>query len=433
MGLEKSACIDYRKASEIMKIAVIGSGISGNTLAWHLQHQHQVTLFEAQNHLGGHTHTHSIDFLSQSYAVDTGFIVFNHQTYPNFVRMLRQLNVAEQESAMSFSVSDAKTGLEYNGTSINSLFAQRKNLLNWKFIRMIQEILRFNREAPKLLDQPSAEQLTMRDYLAQHQYHQEFIQQYIVPMGAAIWSAEPSHLLDFPAIFFIRFFKNHGMLNVNDRPTWYVIKGGSARYVEALMKDFSGQVRIACPVQKVKRYADYVRIDTPQGSEQFDWVFFACHSDQALQLLDSPSELEQQVLSAIPYQENEIALHYDHRILPKKRLAWAAWNYHIPAQAMQRVAVTYNMNILQNLDAATPLLVTLNYLEDIDPSKIIKRLTYHHPIFNANSIWAQQQHQRLNQQHRTCFAGAYWGNGFHEDGVVSALQAIKHFEQNHAK
>ncbi len=415
-----------------MKIAIIGSGIAGNTLAWRLHGEHQVTLFEAQSHLGGHTHTHQIELMGQQYAVDTGFIVFNHQTYPNFVEMLSKLGVAEQKSAMSFSVTDINSGLEYNGTSLNSLFAQRKNLFNWKFLRMIKEILRFNREAPKILDH-AHDNLTLKQYLSQHHYHQQFIDYYIVPMGAAIWSAVPEILLDFPAQFFIRFFKNHGMLNVNDRPQWYVIKGGSARYVEAMMKDFSGQVRLNCKVEKVTRQENHVTLHTAQGQEKFDWVFFACHSDQALQILDQPSQLEQQVLSAIPYQENEIALHTDQRLLPKNKVAWAAWNYHIPAQAMQKVAVTYNMNILQSLPAPQPLLVTLNYLNDIDPNKIIKRLVYHHPVFTQQSIWAQQQHHHINAQQRTCYAGAYWGNGFHEDGVVSALNALKDFEQRDAR
>lgn len=416
-----------------MKIAIIGSGIAGNTLAWHLHRQHEITVFEAGSHIGGHTHTHQIEFFAQSYAVDTGFIVFNHQTYPNFIHLLKQLNVAEQASAMSFSVSDAKTGLEYNGTSLNSLFAQRKNLLNWKFIRMIREILRFNRESPLLLEQQDDDP-SLGEYLNLHGYHQEFIEQYIVPMGAAIWSAVPATLLAFPARFFIRFFKNHGMLNVNDRPQWYVIKGGSARYVEALTKNFSDNIRLNTKVEKVERKKDHVLIHTQaMGAEKFDWVFFACHSDQALAMLDQPSALEAEVLSAIPYQENEIALHYDRQLMPKKKLAWAAWNYHIPKQAMDKVAVTYNMNILQSLQSQEPLLVTLNYLQDIDPNKIIKRLVYHHPVYTSKSIWAQQQHSVINGQQRSCFAGAYWGNGFHEDGVVSALQALKDFSQHHAK
>lgn len=416
-----------------MKIAIIGSGIAGNTLAWHLQREHDITLFEAGNHVGGHTHTHQIDFYGQSYAVDTGFIVFNHQTYPNFIKLLKQLNVAEQKSAMSFSVRDELTGLEYNGTSLNSLFAQRKNLLNWKFIRMIREILRFNRDAPLLLHHSDSEP-TLGEYLDREGYHQEFIAQYIVPMGAAIWSAVPEMLLTFPAKFFIRFFKNHGMLNVNDRPQWYVIRGGSARYVEALTREFSDKIRLNSKVQKVERKKNHVLIHSQgMGAEKFDWVFFACHSDQALAILDQPSALETEVLSAIPYQENEIALHFDRNLMPKKKLAWAAWNYHIPKQPMQKVAVTYNMNILQSLTSPEPLLVTLNYLDDIDPNKILKRLVYHHPVYTTKSIWAQQQHSLINGQQRSCFAGAYWGNGFHEDGVVSALQALKDFSQHHAQ
>lgn len=410
-----------------MKIAIIGSGIAGNTIAWHLHQQHDITVFEAGSHIGGHTHTHTVEKFGQSYQIDTGFIVYNDRTYPNFIQMLDTLGVATQPSLMSFSVRDENTGLEYNGTSLNSLFAQRRNLISPKFIGMIQDILRFNKEAPELL-KDSATEITFGDYLNQHGYGQAFIHQYIIPMGSAIWSADPKQMFSFPAKFFIRFFHNHGMLSVNDRPQWRVIQGGSARYAEKLTAGFKDKILLNTPIEQVKRNNNQVTIKAKnRDAENFDWVFFACHSDQALTLMSDATAQEQAILGAIPYQLNDIVLHTDASLMPKRKLAWAAWNYHLTKTAIGRSAVTYNMNILQSLTSPEPFLVTLNHTANIDETKIIKRLKYHHPVYTHAGIAAQAQHASISGKNRTCYAGAYWRNGFHEDGVYSALQALEHF------
>lgn len=411
-----------------MKIAIIGSGIAGNTLAYHLQRKHAITVFEAAGHIGGHTHTHEIKHQGRRYSVDTGFIVFNDRTYPNFISMLEQLGVEWQPSNMSFSVRCEKTGLEYNGTTLNSLFAQRRNLLRPAFYRMIRDILRFNKESLALLEE--GDEIALGDYLARNRYGRDFIDYYIIPMGAAIWSTDAQKMLAFPARFFVRFFHHHGMLSVNDRPQWRVVKGGSASYVKALTAGFHERIRLNTPIEKVRRLKHTVRI-TPRGGteESFDWVFFACHSDQTLAILSDASKEEQEILAAIPYQENSVILHTDRSLLPKRKLAWAAWNYHVTPALQERVAVTYNMNILQGLDSPEPLLVTLNHGKDINPAKIIKRLTYHHPLYTTAGAMAQARHAEISGINRTGYCGAYWRNGFHEDGIASALAALSHFEQ----
>jgi len=407
-----------------MKIAIIGSGIAGNTIAYHLHKAHEITVFEAGSHIGGHTHTHDIVVGEKQLAVDTGFIVFNDRTYPNFIALLDELGVEWQPSHMSFSVHCEKSGFEYNGTTLNSLFAQRRNFLRPSFYRMIGEILRFNKTAPELLE--DGPEIRLGDYLAQQGYSRNFIDYYIVPMGSAIWSTEARQMLEFPARFFVRFFHHHGMLTVNNRPQWRVIKGGSARYVEALTASFRDRIRLNTPVQQVRRLKRSVRVKPYNGPEEtFDWVVFACHSDQALALLADPGTAEKDVLGAIPYQENSVYLHTDAVMMPKRKLAWAAWNYHVTAEPADRVAVTYNMNILQGLDAPEPVLVTLNHTRNINPAKVIKRLTYHHPVYTTEGARAQARHGEISGVNRTLYCGAYWRNGFHEDGVVSALTALE--------
>ncbi|MEY3746733.1 MAG: hypothetical protein RL194_192 [Pseudomonadota bacterium] len=407
-----------------MKIAIIGSGIAGNTIAYHLHKTHEITVFEAGNHIGGHTHTHDIVVGEKQHAVDTGFIVFNDRTYPNFIALLDELGVEWQPSHMSFSVHCEKSGFEYNGTTLNSLFAQRRNFLRPSFYRMIGEILRFNKTAPELLE--DGPEIRLGDYLAQQGYSRNFIDYYIVPMGSAIWSTEARQMLEFPARFFVRFFHHHGMLTVNNRPQWRVIKGGSARYVEALTASFRDRIRLNTPVQQVRRLKRSVRVKPYNGpEEQFDWVVFACHSDQALAMLADPGAAEKDILGAIPYQENSVYLHTDAVMMPKRKLAWAAWNYHVTPEPADRVAVTYNMNILQGLDAAEPVLVTLNHTGNINPAKVIKRLTYHHPVYTTEGARAQARHGEISGVNRTLYCGAYWRNGFHEDGVVSALTALE--------
>jgi len=398
-----------------MKIAIIGSGIAGNTLAHHLYQQHDITVFEANSHIGGHTHTHDILFEGRQYSVDTGFIVFNDRTYPYFIGMLNQIGVQYQPSNMSFSVRCEKTGLEYNGTSLNSLFAQRSNFLKPAFYGMILDILRFNKEAVALLN--TDDEITLGDYLKQHHYRKAFVDHYIIPMGAAIWSTDAANMLDFPARFLVRFFHHHGFLTVNDRPQWRTITGGSARYTEALTVPFRSKIQLNSPIEQVKRLENQVLVKPKNAAEQsFDYVFFACHSNEALAILGKDAtSTEKDILSAIPYQENTVYLHHDSTMLPKRKLAWAAWNYHITKTPTNKVQVTYNMNILQNIQSKEPLLVTLNHTDFINPAKVIKRLKYHHPLYTIAGASAQARHAEISGHHLTGYAGAYWHNGFHEE------------------
>ena len=412
-----------------MKIAVIGSGIAGNVAAHHLAREHRVTLFEAGDHLGGHTHTHDIEWEGRHYAVDSGFIVFNERTYPHFIRLLETLGVASQPTEMSFSIKCDSTGLEYNGHSLNSLFAQRRNLLSPSFHRMVRDILRFNREAPESLDEGRAE-MPLGLYLAEHRYSREFIEHYIIPMGAAIWSTDPVRMQAFPASFFIRFFRHHGLLDLRNRPRWYVIKGGSREYLGPLSSPYASGIRLQTPVESVRRLPVGVEIRTRRhGAELFDTVFIATHSDQALKLLADPTPAERSVLGGIHYQRNEAVLHTDDSVMPASRRAWASWNYHLQSDS-NRVALTYDMNRLQGLDAPVRFLVTLNDSQAIDPRKVIRRMVYEHPVFTPESLAAQARREEISGVNRTYYCGAYWRNGFHEDGVVSALQALEDFSRN---
>lgn len=412
-----------------MKIAVIGSGIAGNVAAYKLSQDHDVTVYEANDYVGGHTNTHDIIVNDKQYAIDTGFIVFNDRTYPAFTQLLEDLKVEAMPTNMSFSVKHELTGLEYNGNTINSMFAQRSNLFRPSFLRMVKDILRFNREAVETLEHEDAE-LPLGEYLQKYRYGDEFKNDYIIPMGAAIWSTEASLMQDFPARFFIRFFHNHGLLSINDRPTWHVIKGGSREYIEPLTRAFRHNTRIHTPVENIRRFPTHVEIQTAKfGVEKYDAVFIATHSDEALEMLEQATNAESSVLGAITYQKNEAILHTDTSLLPKRKLAWAAWNYHILKQQRDRVALTYNMNILQCIDAPETFNVTLNNSDAINPDKIIKRIEYSHPMFTPDSVAAQQRHAEINGTNRTWYCGAYWRNGFHEDGVVSAIDAVEHFNE----
>jgi uncharacterized protein len=405
------------------KVAVVGTGVSALVAAYRLQESCDLTVFEKNDYVGGHTQTHDITLGGQRYAIDTGFIVFNDWTYPEFIHLMDTLGVASKASDMSFSVRCEKTGLEYNGTNLNALFAQRRNLFSPRFYGMIREILRFNKEAPGFLESGD-DHLTLGDYLQSEGYGKAFRDHYIIPMGAAIWSAAPDDMLRFPARFFIRFFKNHGMLSVGQRPTWRVIEGGSSRYIPPLTAAFADRIRLKAKVMGVSRSDDAVSVTLADGTtESFDHVILACHSDEAFAMLQDPTDEEIAVLGGMRYQVNETLLHTDASILPRRRLAWAAWNYHIPVSEKDRVAVTYNMNILQGISSETTFCVTLNHHEGIDPAKILKRITYHHPAYTPETIGAQARHGEISGRHRTHYAGAYWGFGFHEDGVKSGLRA----------
>jgi len=412
-----------------MKVAVVGSGIAGNVAAHHLASEHQVTVFEAGDHLGGHTHTHDIDWQGSRYAVDTGFIVYNERTYPNFIRLLDRLGVASKPTEMSFSVKCDTSGLEYNGHSLNSLFAQRRNLFSPSFHRMVRDILRFNREAPGTLEDGLAE-MPLGDYLAHCRYSREFIDRYIIPMGAAIWSTDPVKMQAFPASFFIRFFMNHGLLELRNRPRWFVIRGGSREYLKPLSAPYADGIRLHTPVERIRRLPIGVEIHTRRhGAEFFDAVFIATHSDQALRMLADPTPAERSVLGQLGYQQNEAVLHTDESVMPLSRRAWASWNYHLQS-GRESVALTYDMNRLQGIDAPARFLVTLNNSDAIDPRKIIRRMVYEHPVITPGSVAAQGRRDEISGHNRTYYCGAYWRNGFHEDGVVSALHALDEFAQD---
>jgi predicted NAD/FAD-binding protein len=411
-----------------MKIAIIGSGIAGLTSAYLLNRRHDIRVFEASDWIGGHTHTVDVQVDGQSYALDTGFIVFNDWTYPNFIRLLSQLGVGFKATEMSFSVSDPLSGVEYNGHNLNSLFAQRRNLISPKFWGMVRDILRFNREALDDLNQQRiASTMTLGDYLKANGYSERFTQHYIVPMGAAIWSMSLNDMLGFPLQFFVRFFKNHGLLSVSDRPQWCVVEGGSSSYVAPLTESFKQHIRLNCPVSRVERDAEGVTVHSAAGAERFDKVIFACHSDQALALLAEPTRIEQEILGALPYADNDVVLHTDTRLLPKRPLAWASWNYRLGGPASQSAAVTYDMNILQGIQSDTTFCVSLNQTAAIDPSKILARYTYAHPQYSLAGMAAQARWEELLGSHHSYFCGAYWANGFHEDGVVSALRVAREF------
>ena len=405
-----------------MKIAIVGAGISGNAIAHLLHKEHKITLFEKNDRIGGHSHTHKIQIEDKTISVDTGFIVFNKKTYPLFTSLLDQLGVDYEDSNMSFSVFSKLSGLEYNGTNLNTLFSQRKNLFNFKFIKMVLEIFRFNKKALELLS--AKEEITLGDYLANHNYSSYFSKHYILPMGSAIWSSNIETMLNFPAKFFVKFFHNHGMLNINDRPQWLTITGGSESYVKKLCEPFINSIKLNSNIRFIERMENKVIIHHNQGSENFDYLFMACHSNEALKLIKDTSYVEKELLGSIPYADNDVYLHTDASIMPKHKLSWAAWNYNIDNKNHEPISLTYNMNILQNIKSESPVLVTLNPKSNIDPKKIIKKLNYSHPTFNIDGINAQKKHHLISGVNRTFYAGAYWGNGFHEDGVKSAYDVV---------
>ncbi len=412
-----------------MKIAIIGSGISGLTTAYLLSRNHDIIMFEKNDYIGGHTHTHEIDHEGKSLSVDSGFIVYNERTYPNFIKLLDQLGVERQLTRMGFSVKSEKDDLEYAGHSLNGLFAQRSNIFRPSFIRMLGSMNRFNQESRK--DLPSIDpKMTLGDYLLKNNYSTEFIQHFIIPIGAAIWSTVPTDMMNIPAVFFIRFFENHGLLQIINRPNWWVIKGGSKRYVDKIIAEFKDKIRLSTPVKNVKRDNDLVTVSfglNGENEEDFDAVVFATHSDQSLALLEQPTKDEVEILGSIIYQNNDAVLHFDDTILPKRKTAWSSWNYLLDQDQSKPVALTYNMNILQGIVSSKTFCVTLNTQELIDPEKVIKYLNYEHPLFTLSSLKAQEQKSKISGKNNTYYCGAYWHNGFHEDGVVSALDVCSHF------
>ena len=412
-----------------MKIAIIGSGISGLTASYLLNKKHEIKVFEANDYIGGHTHTHRINLDGRDWKVDSGFIVYNENTYPNFIKLLNQLNVESQISSMGFSVKSINNKFEYAGNSLNALFAQRKNCFNVSFYKMLFQINRFNKESQIHL-QTLDYLKTLKEYLEENKYSREFIEFYIIPMGAAIWSTIPSNMFKMPAKFFIKFFKNHGLLQIKNRPKWWVIKGGSNQYIEKIISGYKNSIMLSTPVKLVKRFEKHIKIifeNKNLENETFDKVIFATHSDQALKLLEKPTREESKILKDLPYQKNEVLLHIDESILPKRKLAWASWNYLLDSNFDSPVALTYNMNILQTLNSDKTFCVTLNNHSAIDPNKVLKKIIYYHPLFTANGVKAQKRKHEISGKNNTYYCGAYWHNGFHEDGVVSAIDVCKQF------
>lgn len=419
-----TAVVDFRGA--IVKIGIVGSGISGMLCAYLLQREHDVVVFEANNYVGGHTHTVDIDVDGRPLSVDTGFIVFNERTYPNFCALLRELGVASQPTAMGFSVRCDRCRLEYAGNSLATLFAQRRNLVSPRHYRMLRDILRFHEQAVRVVDS-LPEEMTVGEFVKREGYSKGFCEHYLLPMGAAIWSCPMSTFERFPIRFIIEFYRNHGMLQVRDRPIWRTITGGSKNYVARITAGYRGSIRLNTPVLSVRRGSDGVEIATRWGDETVDEVVFACHSDQALSLLAQPTPIECEILSKFPYSRNVALLHTDESILPRRRSIWSSWNYLVPQGKELRPCVTYDMNILQQLDAPRTVCVTLNGENRIASNTVLGRYIYHHPIFTPERRSAQSRHQDLIRSQRTSFCGAYWGNGFHEDGVNSALAVCRRF------
>jgi predicted NAD/FAD-binding protein len=415
-----------------LHIAIIGTGISGLYAARRLSQRHTVTLFEAKHYAGGHTHTVDVEAEGRRLAIDTGFIVFNEHNYPGFCGMLGELGVTHQPSDMSFSFSCRETGLEYRGgPRLVGLFAQRTNLFRGSFLRMLRDIAQFNRCGPELIGSPP--ELSLGDFLARKGFGGPIVDHYLLPMAGAIWSAEPRTILDFPARQFGTFFTNHGLMQVSGRLRWRTVTGGARQYVRALTTQLAGALRLDTPVEWIQRLQEHVLVK-PRGepAQAFDRVVLACHSDQALRLLRDPSAAERAVLGAIPYQSNETVLHTDESLLPRRRRAWAAWNYHRLPGESRHATVTYNLTTLQSLPTSSQFLVTLNATDQIDPRRIIMRTVYDHPVFNAASLSAQHRHGEISGTRHTFYCGAYWGYGFHEDGVNSAIRVCEQLERDAA-
>ena len=410
----------------MMRIAVIGSGISGLAAAYYLCRKHEVSVFEKDTRVGGHTHTVTVESSRGPLAVDTGFIVHNDRTYPNLVKLLAELGVETQGSDMSFGVSCRRTGFEYSSRGLNGFFAQRSNMLRPDQYRLLRDILRFNREAPKLLEDPAAASLTLGDVMDQGGYSELFTERYLYPMACAVWSMSTEAIRSFPALTLLRFFDNHGMLEINTHPKWRVIRGGSHSYIGPMTAPFRDHVHTGVKLRSVTRHEAEVTLrfhDRPAMS--FDQVVFACHANQILPLLESPSDAERDVLSGFETSRNEVCLHTDPAWLPRRPRARASWNYHLGAGAGTGATLTYHMNRLQRLDVSEDYCVTLNANGAIDPSRVLRRLVYHHPLYTRDAIRAQARWKEISGVNRTHFCGAYWFYGFHEDGLNSALRVAR--------
>jgi predicted NAD/FAD-binding protein len=415
-----------------VKIAIIGSGISGLTAAYLLHQQHEIVVYEASERLGGHTATVSVELAGTTYDIDTGFIVFNDWTYPNFIRLMEQIGVKSRQSDMSFSVSCEGSGLEFAGMDgklqlLNGLFAQRRNLFSPSYLNMLLDIVRFNKQAiADVENQRIDESINLREYVSKYRFGKLFTEFYLIPMASAIWSTPFRDMYEFPIRFMLPFMYRHGLLSVSHRPKWRTIRGGSSSYIAPLSAGFADSVRLSTPVTGVRRFKDHVELMTQGKSELYDQVVLACHSDQALSLLQDVETIEGDTLSAVCYQSNEVVLHTDIGQLPRNQRAWASWNYRLSPGCEERLpVVTYDMNRLMGLESSERFCVTLNNRSQIAEERILGRYEYAHPIFKQSGVDAQARWHEINGQRRTWFCGAWWGKGFHEDGVNSAVRVAQ--------
>ena len=412
-----------------MRIGIVGAGISGMTAAYYLSKKHDITLFEASDYIGGHANTAIIHESGCKLPIDTGFIVFNKPNYPTLCRLFDELGVEAINTDMSFSVHCEGSGLEYNGTSLNKMFVQRRNLFNRSFLKMIKDITRFNNQATTDLMNGIDDKITVEEYAKKNHYSNMFIEYYLVPLGASLWSSPADLFRQFPMLFVIEFLHNHCMLQVNDRPQWKTVKGGSRQYVSLLTRCFAEKIKLNQPVNHVSRRVDKVEVIARDNvKHEFDELVFCCHSDQALHLIQNADDREVEILEQFLYQQNEAVLHTDTNLLPTNPSAWASWNYRIPDKSKEHVSVTYNMNMLQSIKSDNTYCVSLNQTRSIDKHKILKRIIYHHPQFSPGRSAAQANHHELIRRNRISYCGAYWGFGFHEDGAASAIRVCNAFD-----
>lgn len=413
------------------KIAIVGSGISGLTCAHLLGKNHDVTVFEANDYIGGHTHTVPVSVDGESFMIDTGFIVCNDRNYPNFLKLMEQLKVEIKPTEMSFSVRNPALKLEYNGHNLNTLFSQRLNLFRPSFHRLVKDILRFNKSSKAAIEAGNVESITLDEFINQQNLSNQFRENYLLPMVAAIWSCSLSQAGEFPLAFFLRFFLNHGLLDIKNRPQWYVLSKGSSSYIEPLTAGLADRLKLNSPVQQVTRTESGVELKVSGTVQLFDQVILACHSDQALALLSDASSAETTILGDLGYQENDVILHMDASIMPRKSLSWASWNFLAGQSALnQAPIVTYCMNILQGIHSTRPFLVTLNARDKIDPEKILQEFRYDHPVYSQESVKAQSRREEICGKDRIHYCGAYWYSGFHEDGLRSALDVCARFGES---
>lgn len=406
-----------------MKVAIVGTGISGLAAAHHLRDKADLTLFEASHKPGGHANTVIAESERGFESVDTGFIVYNDRNYPEFTRLLQQLEVASKPSSMSFSVSDGD--FEYTGRTLNGLFAKRSHLVNPKFLRMLTEFPRFQRRLKELAARGKGGP-SLAEFLEQEKFSDDLRDRVVVPLVSAVWSADPEQMWTFPVGFLARFLDNHGLLSLGNRPQWRTVEGGSWNYVQALTEPMKDRIRTDSPIESIRRYEDHVEVRVEgQPAESFDQVVIATHSDQALRMLADPTREESEVLGAIEYQPNEAVLHTDESLMPRRKAAWASWNYHLLDEPSGGTALTYDMNRLQTLGCERQFCVTLNLTDRIDPGKIIEVIQYEHPVFTPDAISAQERWAEVSGSGRTHFCGAYWRNGFHEDGAFTGLRAAQ--------